>query len=275
MTPEWTGERLEDSMLHESAIEHLHRYALAQELVSGKRVLDIACGTGYGSNLLAQKAESVDGVDIDETVIMKAAVRYKQKNLVFTKGSVEKIPFDNSSFDVVVSFETLEHITEHDSMMAEMKRVLKPGGILIISTPDKLNYSDLNEYSNPFHKKELYESEFKTLLGKYFRHQSYYIQNIHTSSIITNNLPGPLALYDGGFYGIEKLNAPVPLYFVAICSDEEVLIPSNSLFLGISILDEALQKKEKEIKNSLSYRLGNGILYPAKRLRKLFRKSSK
>lgn len=275
MTPEWTGERLEDSMLHESAIEHLHRYALAQELVSGKRVLDIACGTGYGSNILAQKAESVEGVDIDGTVIMKAAVKYKQKNLAFTRGSVEKIPFENSSFDVVVSFETLEHIIQHDSMMAEIKRVMKPGGILIISTPDKLNYSDLNEYSNPFHKKELYEAEFKGLLGKYFRHQEYYIQNIHTSSIITNNLPGQITFYDGGFYGIERLSAPVPLYFVAICSDEEVLMPANSLFLGASVLDKALQKKEKEIKNSLSYRLGHGILYPAKKLRGLFRKSSK
>src|SRR3569832_184980 len=107
----WTGERLESFVLHDATIEHLHRYALAKEFVQGKKVLDIACGEGYGSNLLAEAAEMVQGVDIDESIIAKAKNKYTAKNLRFAGGSVEKIPFDASSFDVVVSFETLEHIT--------------------------------------------------------------------------------------------------------------------------------------------------------------------
>ena len=268
----WTGERLESNMFHDTTIEHLHRYALAKEFVQGKKVLDIACGEGYGSHILGETAEMVKGVDIDESVITKAKNKYQGKNIGFTAGSVEKIPFDTASFDVVVSFETLEHTTAHDTMLGEIKRVLKPGGILLISTPDKRNYGDKPGYVNPFHKKELYEAEFKTLLKKYFRYQEFYFQNLYTASLLSNNGPGPLNFYDGDFTSIQKIIQPEPLYFVAVCSDEEMILPSTSLFIANSTLDKALNIKEKEIKNSLSYKLGNGILFPAKLLRRLFRK---
>ena len=270
----WTGERLESFVFHDITIEHLHRYALAKEFVQGKKVLDIACGEGYGSHLLAETAEMVQGVDIDESIIAKAKTKYAGKNLGFVAGSVEKIPFDPANFDVVVSFETLEHITAHDSMLAEIKRVLKPGGILLISTPDKKSYSDKHGYSNPYHKKELSEEEFKLLLKKYFRYQELYWQNIYTASILSNNAPGTPTIYDGDFNSIKKITQPEPLYFVAVCSDEEVILPSTSFFIANGTLEKALLQKEKEIRNTLSYKLGNGILYPAKLLRRLFRKQA-
>jgi ubiquinone/menaquinone biosynthesis C-methylase UbiE len=272
MAKEWTGERLETFVLHDITIEHLHRYALAKEFVAGKTVLDIACGEGYGSQLLAETALLVQGVDIDESVIAKAKNKYTQKNLSFAAGSVEKIPFEAASFDVVVSFETLEHISAHDTMMAEIKRVLKHGGILLISTPDKKSYSDKPGYSNPFHKKELSEQEFRSLLKKYFRYQEFYRQNIYTTSILSNNSPGIPTIYDGDFSSIRKITQPDPLYFVAVCSDEELILPPTSLFIANGTMEKALNQKEKEIRNSLTYRLGNGILYPAKLLRRLFRK---
>jgi ubiquinone/menaquinone biosynthesis C-methylase UbiE len=272
MAKEWTGERLETFVLHDITIEHLHRYALAKEFVAGKTVLDIACGEGYGSNLLAETALLVRGVDIDESVIAKAKNKYSRKNLSFAAGSVEKIPFEAASFDVVVSFETLEHISAHDTMLAEIKRVLKHGGILLISTPDRKSYSDMPGYSNPFHKKELSEQEFRVLLKKYFRYQELYRQNIYTASILSNNSPGIPTIYDGDFNGIRKTTQPEPLYFVALCSDEELILPSTSLFIANGTMEKALNQKEKEIRSSLTYRLGNGILYPAKLLRRLFRK---
>ena len=268
----WTGERLESFVFHDITIEHLHRYALAKEFVKGKKVLDIACGEGYGSHLLAETAEMVQGVDIDEIVIAKAKNKYAGRNLSFVAGSVEKIPFETSSFDVVVSFETLEHISAHDIMLGELKRVLKPGGILLISTPDKKSYSDKPGYSNPYHQKELSEEEFRILLKKYFRYQEFYWQNIYTASILSNNSPGTPAIYDGDYNSVRKITQPEPLYFVAVCSDEEVILPSTSLFIANGTLEKAINQKEKEIKNSLSYKLGNGILYPAKLLRRLFRK---
>jgi 2-polyprenyl-3-methyl-5-hydroxy-6-metoxy-1,4-benzoquinol methylase len=272
MAKEWTGERLETFVLHDITIEHLHRYALAKEFVQGKTVLDIACGEGYGSHLLAETALMVQGVDIDESIIAKAKNKYTRKNLSFAAGSVEKIPFERASFDVVVSFETLEHIAAHDTMLAEIKRVLKPGGILLISTPDKKSYSDKPGYSNPFHKRELSEEEFKLVLKKYFRYQEFYWQNIYTASILSNNSPGTPTIYDGDFNSIRKITQPDPLYFVALCSDEELILPSTSLFIANGTMEKALNQKEKEIRNSLTYKLGNGILYPAKLLRRLFRK---
>ena len=268
----WTGERLESFVFHDITIEHLHRYALAKEFVQGKNVLDIACGEGYGSNLLAETAEMVKGVDIDESTITKAKNKYGRKNLSFVTGSVEKIPFDASSFDVVTSFETLEHISAHDTMLTEIKRVLRPGGVLLISTPDKKTYSDKPRYSNPFHKKELSEQEFKLLLKKYFHYQDFYLQNIYTASILSNNAPGIPTIYDGDFNGIKKISQPAPVYFVAVCSDEEVILPSTSLFIANGTMETALNQKEQEIRSTLSYKLGNGILYPAKLLRRLFRK---
>jgi 2-polyprenyl-3-methyl-5-hydroxy-6-metoxy-1,4-benzoquinol methylase len=274
MANEWTGERLESFVFHDSTIEHLHRYALAKEFAQGKWVLDIACGEGYGSQILAETAEMVNGVDIDDSIIAKARSKYKRKNIVFTTGSVEKIPFDPGSFDMVVSFETLEHTTAHEAMLEEIKRVLKPGGILLISTPDKMNYSDKPGYANPFHKKELYEVEFKTLLKKYFRYQEFYYQNLITASVISNNGAGPVNFYDGDFTGVQKINHPEPLYMVAVCSDEEVILPPTSLFIANNTLETAITIKEKEIKNTWSYKLGNGLLFPAKLLRRLFRKSA-
>src|SRR5258706_12690362 len=139
MNQENTGERLVPSVCNETTMEHLHRYAIAKSFAENKQVLDIACGEGYGSNLLADAAAKVWGVDINAETIRQATNKYKKNNLVFSEGSIENIPCENSSIDLVVCFETIEHIVNHDKLMAEIKRVLKPLGILIASTPDKKN----------------------------------------------------------------------------------------------------------------------------------------
>ncbi len=182
----WTGERLETFITNETMTEHLHRYALAMEFIAGKKVLDIACGEGYGTNLMAKKALHVTGVDIDNTSIENAKKKYTAGNIVFATGSVLKIPAPNNSFDVITCFETLEHISEQEEMLAELKRVLSPSGILLISTPDKKNYSDKTGYKNPFHKKELYEQEFKKLVSSYFPNTCFYRQNSYSGSMILN-----------------------------------------------------------------------------------------
>ncbi|MCP3677122.1 MAG: class I SAM-dependent methyltransferase, partial [Deltaproteobacteria bacterium] len=90
--------------------EHLHRYAYAAQFVKGKRVLDLACGEGYGSSILAEDAAEVVGIDRDERVIGHAASKYNRHNLSFKPGNIEDIPFDSDEFDVVVCFEAIEHI---------------------------------------------------------------------------------------------------------------------------------------------------------------------
>lgn len=274
MQNEWSGERLETFIFNDSTIEHLHRYAIVKEFVQDKIVLDIACGEGYGSNLLSATARAVNGVDKDEATINHASVKYKRTNLSFKQGSVEKIPFAASTFDVVVSLETLEHISDHASMMAEIKRVLKPGGMLLISTPDKRTYSDIPNYKNPFHKSELYKDEFEQLLNKHFQFCAIYHQNTYTSSLIFNPNSNELKLYDGDYHQIKTLDNIEPLYFVGLCSDIELPFFSSSIFTSKGSIENALREKELSIKSSYSYRLGHTLLWPAKFLSKMFRKNN-
>ena len=186
---EWTGERYLPRIGGGIELEHRHRYAVACQLAAGKRVLDIASGEGYGSNTLAEVAGHVTGVDISQEAVTFARSKYRRPNLEFKVGSCAQIPLDDHSVDVVVSFETIEHHTQHHEMMREIKRVLAPGGILIISSPDKLEYSDRTGYNNPFHVQELYRDEFTGLLNQYF--QSHFLMGqrvIYGSAIISEGV---------------------------------------------------------------------------------------
>ena len=168
---EFTGERFVPECEREIWYEHYHRYLMACDVVSGKKVLDAACGEGYGSHLLASYADKVVAVDIDESSIDHAKRRYRRDNLKFLCADVLEIPTPDNSFDVVVSFETLEHLAEHQQLLSEFKRVLKEDGVLIISTPDKAEYSDKTGFDNEYHVKELYRHEFKELLDSHFTQQ--------------------------------------------------------------------------------------------------------
>jgi SAM-dependent methyltransferase len=180
----WTGERFVPQVSGDVAYEHLHRYALAAELAAGKAVLDIASGEGYGSNMLAKTARLVVGVDVDETVVAHARAAYPAENLTFHLGSCTDIPLPAGEIDLVVSFETIEHHDRHREMMAEIRRVLRPDGVLVVSTPDRRTYSDLTGYANPFHVKELYPAEFEELLRSYFQRVAVYGQRMCCGSAI-------------------------------------------------------------------------------------------
>jgi SAM-dependent methyltransferase len=101
----WTGERYVPEVEGELELEHLHRYAIARDLAYGKEVLDIACGEGYGSELLASVARNVTGIDISEETIAHASRKYVRSNLSFAVGSCASIPMPDASVDLVVSFD--------------------------------------------------------------------------------------------------------------------------------------------------------------------------
>ena len=189
----FTGERFvpEKSLLEdEIGYEHLHRYYSASQLVQNKDVLDLACGEGYGSAILATNASSVAGVDIDAETIQWAKEKYTatHSKLRFVEGSATAIPFDNNTFDVVVSFETIEHMDAamQELFMHEIKRVLRKDGILVMSTPDKKNYSDRFHHENSFHVKEFYRDEFVHFIQNHFTHSIFFDQGYEVVSIISN-----------------------------------------------------------------------------------------
>ena len=223
---EYTGERFLPSESGQIRYEHFHRYALCLPAVAGKSVLDIASGEGYGSALLARVARSVTGVDVDQAAVAHANAQYAgRENLRFLHGSAAAIPLPDQSVEVVTSFETIEHHDQHEEMVSEIKRVLQPGGLLIISSPNKLTYSDIPNYQNPYHVKELYYDEFAALLGRHFAHARYFGQKLAVASFIYNliehecqpprPLSGSAAAFDAPFQPL-----PQPLYFVALCSDD-------------------------------------------------------
>lgn len=269
----WTGERLETFITNETMTEHLHRYALAMEFIAGKKVLDIACGEGYGTNLMAKKASHVTGVDIEATIISNAKKKYSKQNIEFITGSIENIPATDNQFDVVVCFETLEHTAEHSKMLAEIKRVLQTDGFLIISTPDKLNYTDNTGYKNPFHIKELYENEFKDLLNSYFTYTYFYRQLFLIGSLLQNETQQSLPIFYTGDYTHVEPAIPMPtMYWLAIASNQKLKPVACSAFQHQKVLSQMVYDEKEALKKTITYRTGNILLSPLKFIKSFFRK---
>jgi len=258
----WTGERFIPSLDGEIKLEHMHRYAIALHLVKNKDVLDLGCGEGYGADLIARSARSVVGVDISEEAITHASLTYRGKNLNFLEGSCATIPLKNRSVDVVVSFETLEHHSQHKEMMQEIKRVLRDKGVLILSTPDKHEYTDVRGYKNEFHVKELYKPQLERLLGKFFKYHVLYGQRVNTGSLV-----GPIK---GGYKsGIESYSfqrnrivsnegVPRPLYLIAIASNRKLVAPPASFYNGEYVIkekDQLIAKLQEEFEDRTQWAL--------------------
>jgi len=231
---EWTGERYLPEIVGEVALEHLHRYAMAKEFARGKIVLDIASGEGYGSRLLSEVASHVFGVDLSAEVVGHANQKYGKPNLEFRVGSCAAIPMDDHSVDVVVSFETIEHHEQHEEMMREIKRVLRPDGLVVISSPEKQEYSIARDYVNEYHVRELYRHEFESLLSKYFKSIAMCGQRIlFGSGILLENTVGLTGSFarenfaDGLTPGLSK-----PLYLIALASDAALPAPVSGIFEG-------------------------------------------
>lgn len=224
----WSGERFVPELHGEIRYEHLHRYVLAAGAVKGLRVLDVACGEGYGSAILASAARSVTGVDISADAVFHATERYVKntENLKFVNASASSLPFEDACFDAVVSFETLEHLYQQEEMMAEIRRVLKPDGFFVISTPDRDVYRKSNNADNEYHVKELSRNEFVDLLSARFRSIQLYGQRMATLGVVSPELiqssEPKLRAWTTGALGEVLEKGPQfdePVYWIAVCGD--------------------------------------------------------
>ncbi len=176
---EFTGERFTPECVREIWYEHYHRYAFAQPIARGRRVLDAACGEGYGSALVASAAASVLGLDVSGQAIAHARARYVQPKLRFDQADVTALDhLPAASFDLILSFETLEHLHAQETMLQGFRRLLAPGGLLLVSTPDKRNYTDIPQFHNEHHVRELYREEFESLLAGIFPHRRLFAQKL-------------------------------------------------------------------------------------------------
>lgn len=237
---EFTGERFTPECVREIWYEHFHRYVFARQLVTGLNVLDAACGEGYGSALLATAALSVTGVDLSESAIAHARGRYSADHLRFMVSDCLELPFEDDEFDCIVSFETLEHLENHQGLMREFRRVLKPGGFLLLSSPDKAVYSDQLKTRNQYHARELYRDELESLLRAHFPAFRLWGQKLLFQSAIWSleNQPGVSFHQENGGQ-LKEFPAPAhdPVYFIAVCAADDRCLPKINH--GLNLFDDA------------------------------------
>ena len=171
-----TGERMiveeysssiEDYVIY---LMHVASYSWVKDFVRGKRVLDFGCGSGYGAAEMAAHAVSVDAVDVSEEAVAYASATFAKPNLRYTSFDPDKLlPFDNGSFDVVISFQVIEHVEDFDCYVAEAKRVLVPGGLLVVITPDRAyRLFPWQKPWNRWHIDEFSSTDLETLLIRHF-----------------------------------------------------------------------------------------------------------
>ncbi|WP_160299826.1 glycosyltransferase [Belnapia sp. F-4-1] len=266
---EWTGERLTGGAGAQVEIEHLHRYLLARQLARGLDVLDVASGEGYGSAFIAQTARSVVGVELDPASVAHAARSYRAPNLRFVEGDARVLPVQDASVDLVVSFETIEHFYEHERFLSEIRRVLRPGGQLLISSPERDVYSPAGTPPNPFHIHELTRQEFATLLGRHFRHIQIQGQRTVVGSALISEgqgTNGHLTFERRGTRFEANDGLPRPVYLVALASDVSEHDLPNSLFVETSAIEVLLTEIPalRELSKQRSAALDEAAVYVRK-----------
>jgi len=255
---EFTGERFTPECEREIWYEHLHRYAVAAQWCSQKRTLDAACGEGYGAALLAASAESVEAVDLSEKAITHARQRYGDvTGLSFHVADCTALPFPDQEFDRIVSFETLEHLTEQEQLLTEFRRVLKADGVLVLSSPDKAVYTDQQKTENEYHVKELYRDELEDLLGRHFPAYSLLGQKLSFHSAIWS-LGGvesvTLDQVSEDKLASAKTISQAPMYLLALCAAEQSCLPDTSgkLWLFDDEAESVYQHYHGEIRRNMA-----------------------
>jgi 2-polyprenyl-3-methyl-5-hydroxy-6-metoxy-1,4-benzoquinol methylase len=199
--------------------EHITRYESAIPLIKNKTVLDIASGSGYGSHMMAGHAKHVIGVDLDNDAIDYAKKTFALNNLEFKQGSGTSIPLEADTVDVVVTFETIEHIEDYAHFMSEISRVLKPDGVAIISTPNDVEFPE----GAHFHVHEFEYAELLALVKKNFKNIDQYFQAtwryvaVGDEAFFKEEWDKPLRTLN-----LAPINRDKYLYFYLVCSNKEI-----------------------------------------------------
>jgi len=242
---EFTGERVIPGRVDADLLnEHLARYAFAARLANGKRVLDAGCGAGYGSAELAKSALSVVGVDAAAEAMAYAREHYRLPNLHFEQASCSGLPHTDASFDLVVAFEVIEHLPDWPEFLAEVRRVLAPGGQFIVSTPNKLYYAESRGRTgpNPFHAHEFEFGEFRNELSSIFPHISLFLEN-HVAGVVFRPVEAAEKTevrVDGA-----EVSPAESHFFVAVCAHRPQT--GNPTFVYVPSAANVLRERETHI----------------------------
>lgn len=251
--PEFTGERfIPGQGGAEIAYEHFHRYLFASRLADGKRVLDLACGSGYGASMLARTAARVIGIDLDREPLRHVAGT-SPANLGLVAADGTRLPVADRSFDVVTAFEVIEHLSAPEALVSEVSRVVKREGLALISTPNKTVYSDARAYCNPYHVREFYPDEFLQLLRAHFPEVRDFRQQVRAGSLIeeaeSGRKRGEAFLDSGPFPG---RSGREPMYLLAVCGFSEGACARASRSALIDTSDALIEEWSEQLRAALA-----------------------
>ena len=223
MAEKIVDERFQPGSSRITEIESFHRYQVASELCRGRRVLDAACGEGYGTAMLARSAASAVGVDLSEEAVKAASAKYAANNLSYVVGDVLALPFADASFDCVVSFETIEHVTDPRRFVAEIRRVLKPSGLLVLSSPNRRAFDRRNRCENggnPYHLHEMEQDELLSLVREFFPQVAVHAQDAFYNSVIGGEkLPGRFFVKNAAGDVLTHETLRTPQYSIVLATD--------------------------------------------------------
>ena len=216
---EFTGERVVPGKVDSDLLnEHLCRYHFARPLVEGSYALDVGCGTGYGAAVLARSARRVLALDLSAESVAFAKESYRAPNIDFLISDCRQIPLGSGTVDVAVCFEVIEHLAEQKTLLEEIRRVLRSDGLLVISTPNRIYYTEERKETNPFHVREFDFNEFLAFLKGSFAQVGMAFQN-HVASIYVGNprqqRPLRSEMEPHSDVDLERSSH----YFVAVCSN--------------------------------------------------------
>lgn len=199
--------------------EHRCRYWWAARIAADKDVLDAGCGTGYGTVILADAgAAAVTGIDLSADAVAVASERLGDRGSA-VQGDLRELPFEDDSFDLIVCFETIEHVAEGPKVIGEFRRVLRPGGVLLISSPNPGVYPEGNEY----HVHEYSPAELSDLVGAAFPHALEHMQHPWIASAIRPTDPGrTMHEMTPEVRGIAELDPGEQTYTIVVASDTDV-----------------------------------------------------
>ena len=229
---EFTGERVIPGRVEADLwAEHVSRYAFAASLEVSGDALDIGCGAGYGTAILAAGSRSAAGVDIATDAIRYAQQHYVQPNVRFAAASCLALPFASARFELVVAFEVIEHLSEYRRMLEEAARVLAPGGVFAVSTPNREYYTETRASvgPNPFHAHEFDAAEFRAVLEERFSYVRLFAQNHSEAFLFSSCEPG--AAEARGRIESRESKLEEAHFFVALCSQEEKAAPAPFVFV--------------------------------------------